>query len=29
MNWLNQQAGAVKAADVKAFLQEKKKGEYQ
>lgn len=27
--WLNQQAGAVQADDVKAFLQEQKKGEYQ
>lgn len=29
MTWLNQQAGTVKPDDVKAFLQEKKKGEYQ
>lgn len=29
LTWLNQQAGAVKPEDVKAFLQEKKKGEYQ
>lgn len=29
LTWLNQQAAAVKPEDVKAFLQEKKKGEYQ
>ncbi len=29
LTWLNEQAAAVKPEDVKAFLQEKKKGEYQ
>lgn len=29
LTWLNQQAAALKPEDVKAFLQEKKKGEYQ
>jgi hypothetical protein len=29
LTWLNQQAAAVSPADVKAFLQENKKGEYQ